>query len=95
MIQTYKILGGIGKIRSDRFFEKMGDREAARTRMATGYNNLKIKRARTEIRRNAFSLRIFNSWNILPDSVKESRTVGFFKVAIKKFIENGGRPGNE
>jgi hypothetical protein len=51
--------------------------------MATGYNNLKVKGARTEIRRNAFSLRIVNSWNILPDNVKESRTVGAFKMAIK------------
>jgi hypothetical protein len=93
MIQTYKILGGIGNIRSDQFFEKVCDRERARTRLAAGYNNLKVKRARTEIRRNAFSLRIVNSWNNLPDSVKESRTVGAFKVAIKRFIENGGRPG--
>jgi hypothetical protein len=73
----------------------MGDREMARTRMARGYNNLKVKRAKTEIRRNAFSLRIFNSWNSLPDNVKESRTVGAFKMAIKNIIENCGRPGNE
>jgi hypothetical protein len=95
MIQTYKILGGIGNIRSDQFFEKVCDRERARTRSATGYNNLKVGRARTEIRRNAFLLRIVNSWNNLPDSVKESRTVGAFKMAIKRFIESGGRPGYE
>jgi hypothetical protein len=95
MIQTYKILGGIGNIRSEQFFEKVCDRERARTRLAAGYNNLKVGRARTEIRRNAFSLRIVNSWNSLPDSVKESRTVGAFKMALKRFIENGGRPGYE
>ena len=93
MVQTYKILAGFGNIQSAKFFSKIGEREGARTRTAAGFNNLESKRARTDLRKNAFSLRVIQSWNGLPDSVKEARSVLAFKNGIKSFIENGGRPG--
>jgi hypothetical protein len=34
MVQTYKILSGIGNIKSDKFFDRIGEREVARTRIA-------------------------------------------------------------
>jgi hypothetical protein len=49
MVQTNKILSGIGNIKSDKFFDRIGEREVARTRMAAGFNNLKSKRAHTEL----------------------------------------------
>jgi hypothetical protein len=93
MVQTYKILGGVGNIQSEKFFSKIGEREGARTRTVAGFNNLESKRARTELRKNPFSLRVIQSWNGLPDSVKEAGSVLAFKNGIKTFIENGGRPG--
>jgi hypothetical protein len=93
LVQTYKILGGVGNIQSENFFSKIGVQEGARMRTAAGFNNLESKRARTELRKNAFSLRVIQSWNGLPDSVKEAGSVLAFKNVIKTFIENGGRPG--
>jgi hypothetical protein len=95
MVQTYKILNGIGKIRADRFFTKIGSRLVARTRMAAGHDNLVLPRARTEVRRNSFSVRIVQSWNGLPDSIKSAGSLLAFKTGIKNYLESGGRPGHE
>jgi hypothetical protein len=94
MIQTYKILNNIGRIQADRFFTKIGDRAVARTRMAAGYDNLTLPRARTEIRRNTFSVRIVQSWNNLPDSIKSADSLLAFKNGIRRYMESGGRPCN-
>jgi hypothetical protein len=61
--------------------------------MTGGHNNLVLKPARTEIRRNAFSIRVVQSWNRLPDDIKKSRTAQQFKNGLKRYLENGGRPG--
>jgi hypothetical protein len=95
MVQTYKIMRGHGKIRHETFFKKFADRGQARTRMAGGFENLLMPRFRTEIRRNAFSVRVIRSWNELPDSVKQSGSVRAFKSGLKTFVENGGKPGYE
>jgi hypothetical protein len=93
MVQTFKIMRGYGKIRREVFFEKYGERETARTRIAAGFENLVIPRFRSEIRKHAFSVRVVKSWNRLPDGVKQAQTLIEFKNGLRKFIENGGRPG--
>jgi hypothetical protein len=95
MVQTFKLMRGFGKIKYGKFFEKYGERETARTRMAIGFENLVLPRFRTEIRKNAFSVRVVKSWNKLPDSLKQVETVKMFKNGPKNYIENGGRPGYE
>jgi hypothetical protein len=87
---------GFGKIKYGKFFfEKYGERETARTRMAIGFENLVLPRFRTEIRKNAFSVRVVKSWNKLPDSLKQVMTVKMFKNGLKNYIENDGRPEYE
>jgi hypothetical protein len=78
MVQTYKILNGIGNIRADRFFTKIGSRLVARTRMAAGHDNLMLPRARTEVRRNSFSVRIVKEleWSTRFDKIS-GRITGF------------------
>jgi hypothetical protein len=93
MTQTFKILHGVGNIAENRFFTRIGERNFARTRLAMGVKNLEQKRARTDIRRNCFSLRVIGCWNGLPDSVKSVETVLAFKNGIRALWENGGRPG--
>jgi hypothetical protein len=93
MTQVYKILKGVGNIDETRFFTRIGERNAVRTRMAAGVDNLVPKRARTDLRKNCFSSRVIGSWNGLPDNVKSASNVLAFKNGIKNFIENGGRPG--
>jgi hypothetical protein len=93
MVQTFKILRGYGNIDENRFFERMDDRQNNRTRLAAGTDNLKLPRVRTDVKKNAFSVRVIRSWNSLPDTIKSSGSVLAFKNGIKSFIENGGRPG--
>jgi hypothetical protein len=95
MVQTYKILNGHGRLRFEDFFEKVGNRDGPRTRTAGGYENLKMPRFRTEVRRNTFSIRVIRSWNSLPDSVKQADTVPKFKNGLREYLKNGGRPGQE
>ena len=42
-------------------------------------------RARTEIRKNNYSIRIINDWNILPSTVVEAPTLNSFKSRINKY----------
>jgi hypothetical protein len=63
MVQTFKIMKGHGYIRHETFFKKFADHGHLRTRMAAGFENLIMPRFRTEIRRNAFSVRVIRSWN--------------------------------
>jgi hypothetical protein len=93
MVQTFKILNGIGNMKKEDFFELVGNREVARTRLAQGALNLRVQRARTEIRKNAFAVRIVNRWNSLPDNVKTCENVNRFKNGLKSFIESGGWQG--
>jgi hypothetical protein len=65
-----------------------------RTRTANVYENLKMPRFRTEVRRNTFSIGVIKSWNSLPDSVKQADTVPKFKNGLREYLKNGGRPGS-
>ena len=53
-------------------------------------NSLKIfpQRARTEIRKNSFVLRIVKTWNCLPDSVITAPTTNTFKNRLDKYWAN-------
>jgi hypothetical protein len=69
MVQAYKITKVIGKIEHERFFEKAGNRAGMRTRLAAQANSLKVKKARTELRKKAFSMRVVKGWNSLPEEI--------------------------
>jgi hypothetical protein len=85
------MINGDGKINHEQFFEKVGERHGTRTRIAEGYDNLRAIRARTELRKFFFPIRAVNSWNNLPDEVKQSRTVNSSKKCLRSYVENGGR----
>jgi hypothetical protein len=89
---VYKFMTGRGNLQPEALFEKVVEREGARTRLAAGANNLKLPAARTEIRRNSFAVRVVSGWNSLPDSVKQSSSCKNFKIALPKHLRNGGRP---
>jgi hypothetical protein len=93
MVQVYKIIKGFGKIEHEHFFEKAGNRAGMRTRLAAQANSLKVKKARTELRKNAFSMRVVKGWNSLPEEIREAVNTGSFKRGLRNFLENGGRPG--
>jgi hypothetical protein len=90
LIQTYKILNGSGKIDYSGLFTKI-NREAARTRLAAGYDNLVTKQARMDIRKNSFFVRVVPKWNGLPDEIKMSKNADEFKNRLTAY--NKGRVG--
>ena len=53
-------------------------------------NVLKEETARLEIRRNFFNVRAVKTWNLIPDDVKEKKSVNAFKNAYdawKKMVQ--------
>jgi hypothetical protein len=92
MIQTYKILNGVGNIDHSEVLIKI-NREYGRTRLAAGHDNLVAKQARTDVRKNSFFVRVVQKWNSLPDEVKKSKNADEFKKRLKAINnENGARP---
>ena len=49
---------------------------------------LKIPRVKTTIFYNSYFNRIIKTWNILPDSIRASSNINFFKRRIKEFYLN-------
>jgi hypothetical protein len=81
-----------GGLSIENMFERAGERDGPRTRQATGLNNLRLPPARTEIRKNFFSVRVVKEWNELPDNLKSIADREKFKRALRTHRENGGRP---
>jgi len=75
MIEVFKILNGKEHIDSGQFFKLSDNSYCLR-----GHNKKLIKeRSRLDIRKYSFSQRIMNSWNSLPASVVNAKTVNGFK----------------
>ena len=74
MIQTYKIIHGIDRINLELFFEKS---TSTRTR---GHScKLCKQRCKSRLRQNAFSIRVVDNWNNLPENVVNAPNVNTFK----------------
>ena len=54
--------------------------------------NIRGVNDRLDIRRNSFSQRVVNTWNLLPDSMKGVGTVLIFKTEYDEWV-SGGRLG--
>ena len=90
LIQTYKIINQIDDISIDTFFTMAGDRHSHATRntavigpeneQLSNKNLVKVQaNYRYDMRRNFFSQRVVDNWNILPNSVKNAADVNSFK----------------
>lgn len=84
LIETFKILQGKSAVEKDVFFKTMqpGDRV---TRTTSFPLNLKYNRCNLDVRRNFFSNRVINDWNLLPNSIKSSVSVIQFKNRLDKY----------
>ena len=87
MIELYKILSGKYNREAAPFVKLWKDMTSRR---GVRGNNVKIfpPRARTEIRKNSFALRIVKTWNCLPDSVITAPTTNTFKNRLDKYWAN-------
>ena len=86
LIQVYRILNNIDKVDSNQWFTRIGDRSSQATRLAADPNNLVKPKAKTELRRNFFSIRVIDSWNALPGYIKQSRTLQTFKSSQDRHL---------
>ena len=89
MITMYRIMTGKDKVDPNLWFSLTTPRSgAASTRQNTGWLNVeKPPRSSWELRRNQFSQRAVDDWNLLPDWVKQAGTVNSFKNSLDKHWE--------
>ena len=81
MIEVFKVLKGISKVDSSRWF-RLAD--SSRTR---GHRYKLVKcRSRLDVRKNFFSQRVVNTWNSLPEAVVEADSVNCFKNRYDKYM---------
>ena len=80
MCQTFKILHGIDHVENMFVKAEAGERV---TRMAADPLNVKIPRARLEIRRNFFANRAPAAWNKIPMDMKNANSIEKFKSLYK------------
>ena len=86
MIQTWKILHGHDDIRKETWFTRRNSVATVSTRLSSSPYNLVLKRANSELRANSFSIQVVNTWNSLPDLVKESATLKCFKNSYDRHV---------
>jgi hypothetical protein len=83
MTQTFKIIRGFDKVSSSTWFQHV-DTSVRTTRSAADPLNLKPQAVRLDLRRNFFSNRAVEGWNLVPSEIKNARTVHVFKKSYQK-----------
>ena len=83
LIQAYKVLTGKEMVTYQAWFQ-MNTEEVDRrqTRDSGGVLSVQRKEGRLELRKNFWSVRVANKWNLLPDMVKLAATVDSFKNGL-------------
>ncbi len=86
MVQVYKILSGKDNVSETQWFERAAAHSQGRatTRLQADNMNLRPKFGRTEVRRNFFSERVVQGWNILPSELKRAKDVSQFKRGLRR-----------
>jgi hypothetical protein len=84
MMQTFKIVTGEERVRSDTGFIEASNSNVA-TRQAAGPLNLRLGTARLDIRRHFFSQRVVTDWNKIPVEIKMATSAEVFKKQYSQF----------
>ena len=87
MIDSYKILTGKVDVKPETWFTPLTSsrEDSATTRATSGHLNLARSGAKSDIRKNQFSVRVVPKWNNLPDTIKQQDTVNNFKNAYDNY----------
>ena len=94
MIETFKTMKGIKRVNREEWFRVQVEEEHRPTRSNTVVVGEELERrsevivgqrARLEVRRNFFTVRVEKEWNCLPEVVKMQRTVNGFKNAYDRW----------
>jgi hypothetical protein len=89
MVLTYKLVHGKLPVKGDCWpklvFERNGRDFPHVTRSAADELRLRQPFARTDRRKNFFTVRVCEAWNMIPPDIKKSKTIGQFKKNYKLF----------
>ena len=97
MIETYKVVNGFTKVDKNEWFVFRTAEETRRTRSTASVSDdgaIEMKKdvlfrehANLEIRRNFFNVRVAREWNLIPEAIKNTRSVNAFKNAYDRWKE--------
>ena len=90
LTQAFKIVKGLDRVAPGSVFEHAARGGGPRTRLAAGGPVMVIQRARKDVRKNFFTIRMADRWNKLDPKLKERHTTAGFKNAL--ITLEGARP---
>jgi hypothetical protein len=85
LVLVYKIVNGKCSIDGEKWFEMERPGNGPQTRVTANGIRIRPPFARTDRRRNFFTVRVCEKWNALPADIKCARTVDKFKCAYRLF----------
>ena len=85
-IETFKMLTGLSAVDYSIWFHKVDREEGPQTRLSSDPLALQAQKARLDLRKHFFSVRVPPIWNALPLSVRQSQSVNGFKNAYDKYM---------
>jgi hypothetical protein len=86
MQMVHKIMNGYAELDPETWFERETEPVHA-TRSITDPLNIKFSTGRLEVRRNFFSVRVIQSWNVIPIEIRQRTSPESFKRAYKAHRE--------
>ena len=86
-IEVYKYLKGFLDVEKESIF-KINNTTEPKTCHQLSFMPLEIPKASLDLRKNFFSIRGSKTWNNLPSSVRDSKSVNSFKNAYDRHIRN-------
>jgi hypothetical protein len=86
MQMVHKIMNGYAELDPETWFERETEPVHA-TRSVTDPLNIKFSTGRLEVRRNFFSVRVIQSWNVIPIEIRQRTSPESFKRAYKAHRE--------
>ena len=91
MIQMFKTMSGLSRVDRNQWFQVVEEENRplrANTEIHNGVmtrkKNIALKRYKTDIRGNSFTMRVTKKWNTLPASIQNAGSLNAFKNAFDK-----------
>jgi ribonucleases P/MRP protein subunit RPP40 len=95
LVLAYKVLNDKCTVSKDNWFQKLSRTDNV-TRASADNLQVRIPFARTELRKNFYTVRICDIWNRLPYDVRAANTVQKFKFTYRKHMQSvRQRPGDQ